>query len=162
MWAATTYVGKNALETGQVQKLIGGLDYKGRICGYSKSVIDRFAWTVVAWDGSGTCVETCPNVTNYADVDWFDSNHVKQLVCKDPADMNVTAIDVWINTLEDTFGMDLGIEIAPFPLLLVLSGDCMFKFSSTNYLGFCVLDDMSILTNLFTQYIGDYLTFPEG
>jgi choline transporter-like protein 2/4/5 len=137
-WVGVTYVGIQALETGVPQKLIGGVDYKGRICGYSRTVTQKFMWNIVAIDGSGVCLKKCPTESTWNTVGWFDPNDIDMLVCKDTT--NSTA---WWRD---------------YPFFLILNGDCMFKFASTDYLGFCVLNDMSIFTDIFSTYF----SFDDG
>lgn len=141
-WVVTTQFGLKALEEGNVQKLLGGLDYAGRICGYSGSVVNLYKWNIVSWDGSGKCIDECPTVSTWNEVNWFDKRDVDLLICKD--ETNSTA---WWRD---------------YPFFLIYYGECMFKFASTDYVGFCVLDDMTIFSNIFEQYFefDDAYVFP--
>lgn len=131
-WVFITILGIRALNNGEPQKLIGGLDYKGRICGYSGAVANKYMWNIVAWDGAGTCLNKCPTRSTWNTVGWFDKNDIDQLVCKSP--YNTT--EWW----------------SEYPFFLILNKQCMFEFSSTDYLGFCVLDDMTVFADIFNQY----------
>jgi hypothetical protein len=125
-------LGLAAIKTGNPQKLIGGLDYKGDICGYSTSVRNNYMWNIVSWDGSGKCLNECPKESTWNTVNWFKKSDIDKLICKDQ--LNTTA---WWRD---------------YPFFLIYYGDCMFSFASTPYLGFCVLDDMTIFSNIFETY----------
>ena len=143
MWVYMTMIGYDNLGKADVQQLLGGLDYKGRICGYDKSVKDNYKWNIVNYYGAGACITECPNVSTWNTFDWYDLDAAStQLVCKD--------------TLNDTAWW------ASIPIYMIINGDCMFKFASTDYLGFCVIDDMSILTNVFTTYLDTFLDLDDG
>jgi len=132
VWALMTYWGYNSLHTGNLAKLLGGVDYDQRICGYNSKVADKTLWNIVAWDGSGKCMEECPTVSTWNQVNWFDKDDIPMLICKDQ--LNQTA---WW---------------ADYPFFLIYFKECMFSFASTEYVTFCVLDDMTIFTNIFEQY----------
>jgi hypothetical protein len=131
-WVFITILGIKALNNGEPQKLIGGLDYKGRICGYSGAVANKYMWNIVAWDGAGVCLTDCPTRSTWNSVGWFDAGDIDKLICKNPR--NSTA---WWSE---------------YPFFLILNKECMFEFSSTSYLGFCVLDDMTVFADIFNQY----------
>ena len=143
-------IGSQAITTGNVQKLIGGVDYKGRICGFDAGVAQKPNWNIVAWDGSGVCLEACPAVNHWNDVDWYSSTDNDKLVCIDAADMKTPTI---------LPGITLSQLDCPFYRVFVK--ECMFELQSTPYLGFCVLDDMSLLTNILTKHFKD-LKLPAG
>jgi hypothetical protein len=143
MWVYMTLIGYENVGKANVQQLLGGLDYKGRICGYNTGVKDKFKWNVVNYYGAGACITVCPNASTWNNFDWYDLDAAStQLVCKDT--LNATA---WW---------------ASIPIYMIINGDCMFKFASTDYLGFCVIDDMTILTNVFTTYLDTFLDLDDG
>jgi hypothetical protein len=143
-----TFLGYIAYTEGDPQVLIGGLQWDGKICGYNKGVKEKFNWNLVSWFGEGVCLEECPDATTDFNMDWFDRSNIKHLVCKE---YNVT--DEENDILEDLENWYLS-----FPFFLVYYGDCMLKFQSSSYLGFCVFDDMT----LFQWFFDTYFVLPEG
>jgi hypothetical protein len=49
-----------------------------------------------------------------------------------------------------------------FPFGLVLNRYCMFEFASTSYLGFCVLNDLNIMTDVVFTYFGPVIGLDDG
>ncbi len=134
--------------------MVGGVDYKGRICGYSAGVAQRPLWNVISYTGKGKCLEECPTVSTWDKIDWFKPN-LSQMECKDPADMPALTISF--------SGYDLSAPAyLDYPFFRILNGDCMFKFASKSYLGFCVLNDPSVLTTIITKYFAKNLKLPPG
>lgn len=138
-----TLIGYTSFYTGNIQKLVGGVDYKGRICGYSGAVSSKYNWSITSWDGKGVCLETCPDVDTWDKINWFDPADTKKLICKDAIDL------------------DSSDYYKTMPFWRVFNGDCMFSFASQSYLGFCVLKDMSVLVGVLTTYFSN-LKFPAG
>ena len=142
-----TFLGYVAYQEGNPQKLIGGLDYRGKICGYDKPNRNKFNWNLVSWMGEGVCLNECPTETTDFNMDWFDSNNLDQLICKTPENVTEEENDA----LEDVQAA-LNDWWQSFPFFKVYYGDCMLKFQSTSYLGYCVFDDMSLFTWFFDTY----------
>lgn len=46
-------------------------------------------------------------------------------------------------------GAGNGTWYGEFPFYLVYYGDCMFKFKSTAFLNYCILDDLNLFSDVF-------------
>lgn len=155
-WSIFAFVFIEAIKDGDVNRVIYGTDYKGRLCGIDLD--DNFTllpkkWYPVDIAGSGLCIDSCPDVTSYNATD---------LVCKDNLDIQTLP-----GCLEDdgTITNDTN--------LLVLCGGCMYQLFSLNVpiLNYCVPERLSEAEQFInsaasqigleseTLYIGDAFNF---
>eukprot|EP00640_Fibrocapsa_japonica_P001936 CAMPEP_0113939530 /NCGR_PEP_ID=MMETSP1339-20121228/5822_1 /TAXON_ID=94617 /ORGANISM="Fibrocapsa japonica" /LENGTH=440 /DNA_ID=CAMNT_0000943053 /DNA_START=111 /DNA_END=1430 /DNA_ORIENTATION=+ /assembly_acc=CAM_ASM_000762 len=59
-----TYLGMDALQRGEPAVFVAQMDYKGRTCGYDAGVHDKPLLYYVGTDGTGVCVDHCPEETD--------------------------------------------------------------------------------------------------
>jgi len=109
-WFGTGVIGHYALEYGDLDRISHPVDYNGRPCGVG-SMINKPDLYFLRADGTGVCVESCPNQTNIN----------VTYACVDEADMkNATDSSDLINNFV---------------------GFCMWQMSTYNDNDFCVVND---------------------
>jgi len=129
-WIAMTTLGIDALVRGDPALLINGVDEQGRICGIDSGVKGASQWVLASWSGAGICVNKCPTVNNWNDISSFDPADIDELLCRENAGN--------------------GTWYADYPFYLVYYGDCMYQFKTSNFLNYCILEDLNLFSDVFS------------
>jgi len=132
VWSSMGYMGWFAFNNANPLYLLNGVDWQGNICGLDEVVKDKPLWTLVSWTGMGKCTDACPSTTIWQNVDPFNPKDMDKLICKE----GLPGLEWWKN----------------FPFYRLYYGDCMYSFQSQNLLGYCVINDMKMLTSVFEKF----------
>uniref|UniRef100_A0A7S2XXR1 Choline transporter-like protein n=1 Tax=Fibrocapsa japonica TaxID=94617 RepID=A0A7S2XXR1_9STRA len=123
-WIILTAIGSDSCVHGDPWTLIAQVDYGGRVCGYSSGVEDSENIYYLDSSLNGVCVNTCPPE------DVLPPYSIDDLICKENVDTSRTFVG------------------------LVASGDCQFKYASTNRFGICIFTNSS-MNDVLNVYAGD-------
>ncbi|CAN0423665.1 unnamed protein product [Ascophyllum nodosum] len=135
-----TYLGVDAIVKGDPDILLNGIDYKGRVCGVDDAVKDKPELYYIRFDGTGVCVESCPNATNWSAL-WActddDSDFTTQEGYDCGGDPTVCLAKADLSATGKGGGSFEGNG----------KGTCMFQVESIEFVGRCVYTDTDVLGN---------------
>lgn len=138
VFITSTVSGISSLETGEPQKLLAGIDYQGRVCGYSSGVTDLPYVYPIRYDGSAVCTASCPATTNTSVV-W---------ACVDTSDIPSYVYGNATLDLPEAVSSSEGDGLVNKGW-----GYCMWQYASTNVYGYCEFNDPTVEA-LFTAQSG--------
>ena len=153
MWAAMSGVGGDAVNRGNIYRILGPMNDNGKICGVDDPVKNLPRLYYVSTSGLGVCVEQCPGVDAVEDI------------VKGPVETNYYCIDY----LEDYFRTGVYAVkkqqyLASYCVTPQTSGgfditkncNCMLKYASTAVFRRCVLSNQALYAKFVNQDTADY------
>ena len=121
----TGFVSSESLPAGNPERLINGMDYLGRICGYDQAVID-LPYAYYLPSGAPVCIDKCP------EEDDFNTFHCRYDTTTEIANSAQDTVDSIGGNLDDIIMLK--------SMMAVPEYKCMPYVKTRLYLGFCVPD----------------------
>jgi len=132
VWICMTVIGKQAVDNGDIDLILHPVDYQGRSCGVG-DYEDKPDLYYVRFDGTGVCVESCPQTTDTSVI----------YACVDDSDIPSYLIN----------GSTDGLVNNGY-------GYCMVQYATSDAVGYCIFSDSSISSQFSVssiEYLEDYL-----
>ena len=145
-WLAMTIIGVTAIQEGDPNILINGIDYKGRVCGVTDSVANKPVYYPINTFGLGVCLESCPHSTQNI------TDYTKYICTDDVSDAQAYAGSGGTCDITST---------------LLGECKCNIQIESKNILNHCIFqdtdfssifsDDEGLTSGIFERLFGDVL-----
>eukprot|EP00611_Tribonema_gayanum_P025465 TRINITY_DN5798_c0_g2_i1.p1 TRINITY_DN5798_c0_g2~~TRINITY_DN5798_c0_g2_i1.p1 ORF type:complete len:646 (-),score=224.01 TRINITY_DN5798_c0_g2_i1:303-2240(-) len=135
-WIAMTVIGIKAVQTGNPDRLVNGIDYQGRICGVDAGVETLTKMYYIRFDGTGVCVADCPAAT--------DLNTLYTCTTPDAAFAKGGANQLNCEGSDAQQCADLTGVTDPATFSGGGDGACMYQIESVDVLNHCLFTDPAI------------------
>ncbi len=156
MWVSMTFLGIDALQNGNLHKILNGVDTEGRICGYDDGVKDLPKFYFVNHLGSGACVAECPNETNL--------NNLYACFDSEPGGLNHGLVNGGIDCGENGVNPTCLSKAGLTSVYPTFSGGgegvCMYQIQSFDFLNYCIYTDGDVYS-FFSKNIEQFSFLQE-
>ncbi len=156
MWVSMTFLGIDAIQNGNIHKILNGVDTEGRICGFDDGVKDLPKFYFVNHLGSGACIAECPSET-----DW---NNMYACFDSEPGGVNHGivngGIDCGDNGANPTCLSKAGLASVYPTFTGEGEGVCIYQIQSFDFLNYCIYSDGDVYS-FFSKNIGQFSFLQE-